>query len=158
MLTTPCLICIVFRTGRKTRLNVCLDGIKCGTGYKDTWITSLQQIHMITPQVARSIAEEYPTIRSLYEGYKKCASVYDAWSMLEGIRVSFLESLFFFLFSWRRNGRRRTHTFPFMMLLLDARLKAGRLGLERRSLGGCMMSLWVRILMQLSLREDPQVE
>ncbi|KAG0288267.1 putative monocarboxylate transporter mch1 [Linnemannia gamsii] len=76
-----------YKTGRKTRLNVCLDGIKCGTGYQDTWITSLQQIHMITPQVARSIASEYPTIRSLYEGYKRCASVYDAWSMLEGIRV-----------------------------------------------------------------------
>ncbi|KAG0295723.1 putative monocarboxylate transporter mch1 [Linnemannia gamsii] len=76
-----------YKTGRKTGLNVCLDGIKCGTGYKDTWVTSLQQIHMITPQVARSIALEYPTIRSLYDGYKECASVYDAWCMLEGIRV-----------------------------------------------------------------------
>lgn len=89
LLTLRLFFLVVVRTGRKTGLNVCLDGIKCGTGYKDTWVTSLQQIHMITPQVARSIALEYPTIRSLYDGYKECASVYDAWCMLEGIRVSF---------------------------------------------------------------------
>ncbi|KAF9548733.1 hypothetical protein EC957_005666 [Mortierella hygrophila] len=76
-----------YKTGRKTGLNVCLDGIKSGTGYKDTWEVSLQQIHMITPRVARSIAATYPTIRSLYDGYRRCATVRDAHSMLEGIPV-----------------------------------------------------------------------
>ncbi|KAF9153982.1 Mitochondrial ATPase complex subunit atp10 [Linnemannia schmuckeri] len=76
-----------YKTGRKTGLNVCVDGIKSGVGYKDTWELSLEQIHMVTPQAARSIVAVYPTIRSLYEGYRRCASVYDAWSMLEGIPV-----------------------------------------------------------------------
>ncbi|KAG9064818.1 hypothetical protein KI688_003078 [Linnemannia hyalina] len=58
-----------------------------GTGYKETWEVSLQQIHMITPRVARSIAATYPTIRSLYDGYRRCATVRDAHSMLEGIPV-----------------------------------------------------------------------
>lgn len=76
-----------YKTGRKTGLNVCLDGIKSGMGYKETWELSLQQIHMITPRVARSIAAVYPTIRSLYDGYRRCATVRDAQSMLEGISV-----------------------------------------------------------------------
>ncbi|KAF9311835.1 hypothetical protein BGZ91_006701, partial [Linnemannia elongata] len=58
-----------------------------GTNYKDTWELSLQQIYMITPRVARSIASVYPTIKSLYDGYRRCATVSDAQSMLEGIPV-----------------------------------------------------------------------
>lgn len=80
--------CLAVRTGRKTGLNVCLDGIKSGTNYKDTWELSLQQIYMITPRVARSIASVYPTIKSLYDGYRRCATVSDAQSLLEGIPVS----------------------------------------------------------------------
>ncbi|KAH7033775.1 hypothetical protein BKA57DRAFT_476834 [Linnemannia elongata] len=76
-----------YKTGRKTGLNVCLDGIKSGTNYKDTWELSLQQIYMITPRVARSIASVYPTIKSLYDGYRRCATVSDAQSMLEGVPV-----------------------------------------------------------------------
>lgn len=73
---------------------MCLDGIKSGMGYKETWELSLQQIHMITPRVARSIAAVYPTIRSLYDGYRRCATVRDAQSMLEGISVSRIFSMY----------------------------------------------------------------
>ncbi|KAF9181252.1 hypothetical protein BGZ50_005620 [Haplosporangium sp. Z 11] len=72
---------------RKTGLNVCIEGIKSGTDANDTWIKSLQEIHMVTPNIARSIANEYPTIRSLYEGYRACTSVYEAQTMLEGIPI-----------------------------------------------------------------------
>ncbi|KAF9093736.1 Mitochondrial ATPase complex subunit atp10 [Mortierella sp. AD031] len=76
-----------YKAARKSGLNVCVDGIKCGQDYTDSWIKALQQVHMVTFNIAKSIAAEYPTIRSLYEGYRRCASVYDAMAMLEGIEV-----------------------------------------------------------------------
>ncbi|KAG0250925.1 hypothetical protein BG011_007978 [Mortierella polycephala] len=76
-----------YKDVRKTGLNVCIEGIKSGTDASDTWVRSLQEIHMVTPNVARSIASEYPTIRSLYEGYRACASAYEAQTMLEGIPI-----------------------------------------------------------------------
>ncbi|KAG0273318.1 hypothetical protein BGZ95_010865 [Linnemannia exigua] len=54
-----------YKTGRNTGLN----------------------IHMVTPNMAEGIAAEYPTIRALYEGYRRCSNVYDAQGMLEGVRV-----------------------------------------------------------------------
>ncbi|KAF9124098.1 hypothetical protein BGW39_008441 [Mortierella sp. 14UC] len=76
-----------YKTGRKTGLNVCLDGIKSGVNYDDTWAKSLEQIHMLTPNIAEGIVSVYPTIRSLYEGYRRCRSVYEAMNMLENVHV-----------------------------------------------------------------------
>ncbi|KAK3841855.1 MAG: hypothetical protein J3R72DRAFT_149551 [Linnemannia gamsii] len=76
-----------YKTGRNTGVNVCVDGIRSGVDIKDTWIKSLQQIHMVTPNMAEGIADEYPTIRALYEGYRRCSNVYAAQGMLEGVQV-----------------------------------------------------------------------
>jgi hypothetical protein len=73
-----------------------LDGIKSGVNYDDTWAKSLGQIHMITPNIAEGIAAVYPTIRSLYEGHRRCESVYEAMNMLENIRVPVISSNFLF--------------------------------------------------------------
>ncbi|KAF9573295.1 hypothetical protein EC968_008835 [Mortierella alpina] len=70
---------------RKTELNIHTEGVRSGTDPEDTWIKTLQAIHMVTNVVARSIVTEYPTIKSLYDGYRQCASTAEAQSMLEGI-------------------------------------------------------------------------
>ncbi|KAF9967480.1 putative monocarboxylate transporter mch1 [Mortierella alpina] len=72
---------------RKSELNISTEGVKSGTDPEDTWIKTLQAIHMVTHGVARSIAAEYPTIKSLYEGYRQCANTGEAQSMLEGIPI-----------------------------------------------------------------------
>ncbi|KAF9959738.1 hypothetical protein BGZ72_008877 [Mortierella alpina] len=72
---------------RKSELNICTEGVKSGTDPEDTWIKTLQAIHMVTHGVARSIVAEYPTLRSLYEGYRQCANTGEAESMLEGIPI-----------------------------------------------------------------------
>ncbi|KAF9911798.1 hypothetical protein EC991_002100 [Linnemannia zychae] len=76
-----------YKTGIKTGLNVCVDGIKSGVGYDDTWAKSLEQIHMLTPNIAEGIVAVYPTVRSLYEGYRRCRSVYEAMYMLENVEL-----------------------------------------------------------------------
>ncbi|KAI1310787.1 putative monocarboxylate transporter mch1 [Mortierella claussenii] len=76
-----------YKDVRKTSLNVCVEGIKSGQNPSDTWVKSLQEIHMVTLTVAKSIAVEYPTLRSLYEGYRRCESVYQAQLMLEDIQI-----------------------------------------------------------------------
>ncbi|KAI7824062.1 hypothetical protein BC939DRAFT_152399 [Gamsiella multidivaricata] len=76
-----------YSNARKTGLNVCVEGIRSGADPKDTWIKSLQEIHMITNIIAKSIAEEYPSLKSLYEGYRQCTTPYQAQLMLEGIPV-----------------------------------------------------------------------
>ncbi|KAF9114423.1 hypothetical protein BGX27_010894 [Mortierella sp. AM989] len=77
-----------YKDNRRIGLNVCVDGIRSGVDPKDTWIKSLQEIHMVTHIVAKSIAQEYPTIKCLYEGYQQCTNVYQAQLMLEDIPVS----------------------------------------------------------------------
>ncbi|CAO3566824.1 unnamed protein product [Mortierella alpina] len=72
---------------RTSELNICTEGVKSGTDPEDTWIKTLQAIHMVTHGVARSIVAEYPTIKSLYEGYRQCANTGEAQSMLEGIPI-----------------------------------------------------------------------
>ncbi|KAG9321825.1 hypothetical protein KVV02_007139 [Mortierella alpina] len=72
---------------RKSELNICTEGVKSGTDPEDTWIKTLQAIHMVTHGIARSIVAEYPTIKSLYEGYRQCANTGEAQAMLEGIPI-----------------------------------------------------------------------
>ncbi|GJJ76046.1 survival of motor neuron-related-splicing factor 30 [Entomortierella parvispora] len=74
-----------YKESRKSKLNVCVEGIKSGTDPSDTWHKSLQEIRMVTAAVAKSIVEEYPTIKSLYEGYRKCTTRQEAEQMLERI-------------------------------------------------------------------------
>ncbi|KAG0294253.1 hypothetical protein BGZ98_001840 [Dissophora globulifera] len=76
-----------YKATRRLGLNVSVEGIKSGQDSKDTWIKSLGEIHMVTQIHARSIAEEYPTLRSLYEGYRACSGVYQAQLLLEDIPV-----------------------------------------------------------------------
>ena len=76
-----------YRESRKSRLNVCVEGIKSGSDPTDTWVKSLQEIHMVTGPVAKAIVDEYPTIKCLYEGYRQCATIQDAEAMLEDIPV-----------------------------------------------------------------------
>jgi len=78
------------REARRTGLNVCVEGIKPGADDRDTWIKSLQEIHRVTYQHAKSIAQEYPSIKSLYEAYRKCSNVYVAQTMLEDVPVSII--------------------------------------------------------------------
>ncbi|KAF9278777.1 hypothetical protein BGZ68_008349 [Mortierella alpina] len=72
---------------RKSELSICTEGVKSGTDPEDTWIKTLQAIHMVTHGIARSIVAEYPTIKSLYDGYRQCANTGEAQSMLEGIPI-----------------------------------------------------------------------
>ncbi|KAF8940655.1 hypothetical protein BGZ58_005391 [Dissophora ornata] len=72
---------------RRPGLNVCVDGIKSGKNPQDTWVKSLQEIHMVTNLTAKSIVQEYPSLKSLYEGYRQSANVYEAQMMLENIPV-----------------------------------------------------------------------
>ncbi|KAK3827785.1 MAG: hypothetical protein J3Q66DRAFT_321084 [Benniella sp.] len=74
-----------YKEARRTGLNVCVEGIKPGADDRDTWIKSLQEIHRVTYQHAKSIAQEYPSIKSLYEAYRKCSNVYVAQTMLEDV-------------------------------------------------------------------------
>ncbi|KAF9162063.1 hypothetical protein DFQ26_003886 [Actinomortierella ambigua] len=71
----------------KIMTNVCMDGIRSGQNAADTWIRALQEISMVTPQVAKSIAAEYPTMRMLYEGYRICRTISDAEGMLADIAI-----------------------------------------------------------------------
>ncbi|KAF9940289.1 Mitochondrial ATPase complex subunit atp10 [Modicella reniformis] len=76
-----------FKESRKTGLNVCVESIKSGTDAKDTWIKCLQEIQKVTLIVAKSIEQEYPSLRSLYEGYRECSNVYEAQLMLEDVPI-----------------------------------------------------------------------
>ncbi|KAF9205567.1 hypothetical protein BGZ59_000400 [Podila verticillata] len=71
----------------KSDLNICVEGVKSGTDSEDIWIKTLQQIHMVTLPAAKAIASEYPSIRSLYEGYRRCRSVAEAQKMLAGLEI-----------------------------------------------------------------------
>ncbi|KAG0205853.1 hypothetical protein BGX28_002588 [Mortierella sp. GBA30] len=71
----------------KGGMNMCAEGVRSGTDPEDTWIKTLQAIHMVTHTIARSIVLEYPTLKSLYDGYRQCTSVNEAQTMLEGIPV-----------------------------------------------------------------------
>ncbi|KAF9284283.1 hypothetical protein BGZ74_001756 [Mortierella antarctica] len=71
----------------KSELNICVEGVKSGNDFEDIWIKCLQQIHMVTLPVAKAIATEFPTIRSLYEEYRQCSSVAEAQSLLKDIQV-----------------------------------------------------------------------
>jgi len=44
--------------------------IKSGTGVEDTFHKMLQQVYRVTPQVADSITEVYPSIHALVRGFK----------------------------------------------------------------------------------------
>ena len=66
---------------------MCVDGVKSGKDPQDTWIKSLQEIHMVTNLTAKSIAQEYPSVKSLYEGYRQSTNVYEAQTMLENVPV-----------------------------------------------------------------------
>ncbi|KAF9431238.1 Mitochondrial ATPase complex subunit atp10 [Podila epigama] len=72
---------------KNTHLNVCTEGIRAGRDAADTWIRSLEQIHMVTTVAARSISDVYPSMRSLYEGYRQCDNLHDARYMLEDIEL-----------------------------------------------------------------------
>ncbi|KAF9434651.1 hypothetical protein BGZ76_007654 [Entomortierella beljakovae] len=63
------------------------DGIKSGSDPMDTWVKSLQEVHMVTHTVAKSIAQAYPSIKKLYDGYQRCLTVYQAHAMLEYVPV-----------------------------------------------------------------------
>ncbi|KAG0095201.1 hypothetical protein BGZ93_006184 [Podila epicladia] len=71
----------------KSELNICVEGVKSGNDFEDIWIKCLQQIHMVTLPVAKAIATEFPTIRSLYEEYRQCNSVAEAQSLLKDIQL-----------------------------------------------------------------------
>ncbi|KAF9582611.1 hypothetical protein BGW38_010971, partial [Lunasporangiospora selenospora] len=74
-----------FKDARRSNLNAYVEGIRSGADETDTWVKSLQEIFMVTMLVAKSIVEEYPTLKSLYEGYRVCRSVYEAEFMLADI-------------------------------------------------------------------------
>ncbi|KAG0044786.1 putative monocarboxylate transporter mch1 [Gryganskiella cystojenkinii] len=77
-----------YKEARKSKLNICVEGIKSGSDPADTWIKSLQMIHMVTLNMAKAIAEKYPTIKSLYEGYRQCNTLTQAHNMLAEIQAS----------------------------------------------------------------------
>ncbi|KAG0235058.1 hypothetical protein BGW42_005851 [Actinomortierella wolfii] len=72
----------------RVETNVCMEGIRSGQNAADTWIRALQGISMVTPQMAKSIAEEYPTMRMLYEGYRNCRTVTEAEEMLVNVQIA----------------------------------------------------------------------
>ncbi|KAF9924558.1 hypothetical protein FBU30_005505 [Linnemannia zychae] len=77
-----------YKVARKSGINVCVDGIRSAMTYEESYIKGLEQIHMVTNNVARSIAEVYPTYKALYDAYKKCSSVYEGMGLLERIQIN----------------------------------------------------------------------
>ncbi|ORY07633.1 hypothetical protein K493DRAFT_310168 [Basidiobolus meristosporus CBS 931.73] len=73
---------------RNTQLKFCVEGqVKSGTSAKEVWELMLQQIHLVTPNVARSIIYEYPTLKSLYDAYKLMPNPDEAQLMLQDVAI-----------------------------------------------------------------------
>lgn len=64
------------------------EKIVSGQGLKDTYIKMLHSIRGVPEACAKSIVAEYPTLRSLYEGWAQCRTDKERQNMLVGISVS----------------------------------------------------------------------
>ncbi|PKY37327.1 hypothetical protein RhiirA4_493476, partial [Rhizophagus irregularis] len=73
---------------RNCDLNFWVEGqVRVGTGSSDTWLRMLQEIQLVTEPVARGIINIYPTVKSLYDAYKKCLTREEAESLLSFVEV-----------------------------------------------------------------------
>ena len=52
--------------------------------HEDTYLKMISSIRGITPAQAKGIASRFPTLRSLYEGYRRCATEKEKKEMLVG--------------------------------------------------------------------------
>ncbi|KAJ3298239.1 hypothetical protein HK104_010947 [Borealophlyctis nickersoniae] len=64
------------------------DSVKSGSTYTDTWSKMLQELSLLTENKAAAIIERYPTLRSLYEAYKRCPSEEQAQKLLANIQIN----------------------------------------------------------------------
>lgn len=70
-------------------MNFWVEGqVRAGTGSSDTWLRMLQEIQLVTEPVARGIINIYPTVKSLYDAYKKCLTREEAESLLTFVEVT----------------------------------------------------------------------
>ncbi|CAG8435963.1 uncharacterized protein OCT59_010764 [Rhizophagus irregularis] len=73
---------------RNCDLNFWVEGqVRVGTGSSDTWLRMLQEIQLVTEPVARGIINIYPTVKSLYDAYKKCLTREEAESLLSFVEI-----------------------------------------------------------------------
>lgn len=63
------------------------DKVVSGKDLEDTYLKMLASLPRVTDAIAKGIASEYPTIRSLYEGYERCCDERERKEMLVGIGV-----------------------------------------------------------------------
>jgi hypothetical protein len=79
-------------------LNFWVEGqVRVGTGSSDTWLRMLQEIQLVTEPVARGIINNYPTVKSLYDAYKKCLTREEAESLLTFVEVILSFSCWFYV-------------------------------------------------------------
>jgi hypothetical protein len=69
-------------------LNFWAEGqVRVGTNLNDTWLRMLQEIQFVTEPVAKGIVNVYPTVKSLYNAYKKCITREEAEHLLTFVEV-----------------------------------------------------------------------
>ncbi|GAA5887731.1 hypothetical protein JCM3774_006865 [Rhodotorula dairenensis] len=61
------------------------DKVVSGKDLEDTYLKMLASLPRVTDAIAKGIASEYPTVRSLYEGYERCRDERERKEMLVGI-------------------------------------------------------------------------
>ncbi|TKA57454.1 hypothetical protein B0A53_00683 [Rhodotorula sp. CCFEE 5036] len=61
------------------------DKVVSGKDLQDTYIKMLASLPRVTEAIAKGIVAEYPTVRSLYEGYERCRDERERKEMLVGI-------------------------------------------------------------------------
>ena len=69
-------------------MNFWFEGqVRVGTNSSDTWLRMLQEIQFVTEPVARGITNVYPTVKSLYNAYKRCLTREEAENLLTFVEV-----------------------------------------------------------------------
>jgi crossover junction endonuclease EME1 len=61
--------------------------VRTGVDAGDTWLRMLQEIQFVTPSIAKGIIDNYPTIKSLYDAYKRCKDKDEGEKLLTNIEV-----------------------------------------------------------------------
>ncbi|CAG8689339.1 36_t:CDS:2, partial [Acaulospora morrowiae] len=62
--------------------------IRTGADCSDTWLRMLQEIQLVTHPVAKGVVKSYPTVKLLYDGYKKCDTREEAENLLADVEIS----------------------------------------------------------------------
>ncbi|KAL1925798.1 uncharacterized protein VTP21DRAFT_681 [Calcarisporiella thermophila] len=77
-----------YKTKRNANFNFWANAhVRCGSDAAESWLRMLQEIQLVTPRIAESIVEVYPTVRSLYDAYFACESIEEGEMLLADIEV-----------------------------------------------------------------------